>query len=160
MGEPLATGVGSWWRWRDTVRTHESARVGCGELIPPPSPSAPFPQDGEVGDQGPEESASSSGNLPSNIFTMVCEACQGGHSEDKIILCDRCDKGWHLFCLQPVLEAVPVGDWICPVCIERGAVQWIGGSVNSACLPYCAGVVFRGRILLPLPLAFFVRAPD
>lgn len=48
--------------------------------------------------------------------TMVCEDCRGGHYEDKIILCDKCDKGWHLFCLSPPLDKVPKGDWTCPHC--------------------------------------------
>jgi hypothetical protein len=47
---------------------------------------------------------------------MVCESCRGGHYEDKIILCDRCDRGWHMFCLAPPLKKVPKGDWVCPVC--------------------------------------------
>ena len=47
---------------------------------------------------------------------MVCESCRGGHYEDKIILCDRCDRGWHMFCLTPPLKKVPKGDWVCPVC--------------------------------------------
>ena len=51
---------------------------------------------------------------------MVCEKCKGGHYEDKIILCDRCDKGWHMFCLSPPLETVPEGDWVCPTCIASG----------------------------------------
>lgn len=58
--------------------------------------------------------------VPENIFTMVCEKCKGGHYEDQIILCDRCDKGWHMFCLSPPLEIVPEGDWICPSCVATG----------------------------------------
>lgn len=51
-------------------------------------------------------------------MSMVCEHCKGGHSEDKIILCDKCDKGWHMFCLSPPLENIPNGDWICPSCMS------------------------------------------
>ena len=57
--------------------------------------------------------------VPDNIYTMVCELCNGGHREDKIILCDKCDRGCHLFCLQPPLEQVPDGEWICPLCIAE-----------------------------------------
>ena len=56
--------------------------------------------------------------VPGNIDDLVCEVCNAGHHEDKIILCDRCDKGFHLFCLSPPLDDVPEGDWICPLCIE------------------------------------------
>jgi len=54
--------------------------------------------------------------VPDNIDTLLCEACGGGHHEDKIILCDKCDLGFHMFCLSPPLEEVPEGDWICPIC--------------------------------------------
>ena len=54
--------------------------------------------------------------MPHNIFTLNCELCRGGHHEDEIILCDRCDRGCHTFCLAPPLEAIPDGEWICPLC--------------------------------------------
>jgi [histone H3]-trimethyl-L-lysine4 demethylase len=57
--------------------------------------------------------------IPVNIDTLLCEICSAGHHEDKIILCDRCDKGFHLFCLSPPLDDVPEGDWICPLCVQR-----------------------------------------
>lgn len=57
--------------------------------------------------------------IPANIDTLLCEICAAGHCEDKIILCDRCDKGFHLFCLSPPLDDVPDGEWICPHCISR-----------------------------------------
>jgi hypothetical protein len=28
--------------------------------------------------------------------------------QDKMLLCDLCDKGWHLFCLNPPLQVIPV----------------------------------------------------
>ena len=54
--------------------------------------------------------------VPANIFELLCELCKGGHHEDQIILCDRCDKGCHMFCVTPPLERVPAGEWICPLC--------------------------------------------
>ena len=54
--------------------------------------------------------------VPTNIFTLNCELCHGGHHEDKIILCDKCDRGCHMFCLCPPLETIPDGDWVCPLC--------------------------------------------
>ncbi len=59
--------------------------------------------------------------MPDNIFTLNCELCKGGHHEAKIILCDQCDRGCHLFCLNPPLEEVPEGHWVCPLCIEADA---------------------------------------
>lgn len=50
-----------------------------------------------------------------------CEVCRKDDDEDKMLLCDDCDKGYHIFCLSNPLKAVPPGDWICDPCIvNRG----------------------------------------
>ena len=54
--------------------------------------------------------------VPHNINTLVCELCGGGHHEEKIILCDACDRGCHMFCLDPPMFMVPRGEWVCPLC--------------------------------------------
>lgn len=33
-----------------------------------------------------------------------------------LLLCDGCDRGYHLDCLTPQLDEVPVEDWFCPRC--------------------------------------------
>jgi len=73
------------------------------------------------GDEQAEHSASEN----DEVSAMVCEACRGGHYEDQIILCDKCDKGWHMFCLKPKMKKIPKGDWICPACEShrRGVEQ-------------------------------------
>ena len=35
-----------------------------------------------------------------------------------MLLCSCCDSGWLLSCLQPALEAVPDGEWLCPARTE------------------------------------------
>jgi uncharacterized Zn finger protein (UPF0148 family) len=37
------------------------------------------------------------------------------------LLCDTCDAGWHTFCLDPPVEEVPDGDWVCPDCDAKRA---------------------------------------
>lgn len=34
-----------------------------------------------------------------------------------MILCDRCNCGFHIYCLTPPLSAVPAGDWLCDTCL-------------------------------------------
>lgn len=36
--------------------------------------------------------------------------------DDKLILCDECNKAFHLFCLRPALYEIPDGEWQCPAC--------------------------------------------
>ncbi|KAH6760475.1 TRITHORAX-RELATED PROTEIN 6 [Perilla frutescens var. hirtella] len=45
-----------------------------------------------------------------------CEKCGSGQYPSELLLCDKCDCGFHLFCLRPVLVAVPKGRWFCPSC--------------------------------------------
>nr|XP_055048280.1 PHD and RING finger domain-containing protein 1 isoform X1 [Misgurnus anguillicaudatus]XP_055048281.1 PHD and RING finger domain-containing protein 1 isoform X1 [Misgurnus anguillicaudatus]XP_055048282.1 PHD and RING finger domain-containing protein 1 isoform X1 [Misgurnus anguillicaudatus] len=45
-----------------------------------------------------------------------CEVCGGRDREDRLLLCDGCDAGYHMECLTPPLDAVPVEEWFCPDC--------------------------------------------
>ena len=46
-----------------------------------------------------------------------CVHCDKGAATDDLLFCDACDKGFHMECLDPPLESLPKGRWICPVCI-------------------------------------------
>ncbi|KAG6389809.1 hypothetical protein SASPL_151283 [Salvia splendens] len=48
-----------------------------------------------------------------------CEKCGSGEYPSELLLCDECDRGFHLFCLRPVLVAVPRGSWFCPSCSNQ-----------------------------------------
>tara|TARA_B100000674_G_C37177706_1_gene618227 strand:- start:90 stop:443 length:354 start_codon:yes stop_codon:yes gene_type:complete len=71
-------------------------------------------QDRNLIRQGEEELA-----LPYTV--MVCEHCGSGEAEDRMILCDSCDRGFHTFCLDPPLDAVPSGEWFCATCTAARA---------------------------------------
>lgn len=45
-----------------------------------------------------------------------CEQCRLGDSESELVLCDGCDKGFHIYCLRPIVVRVPTGSWFCPGC--------------------------------------------
>ncbi|KAI0500585.1 hypothetical protein KFK09_018799 [Dendrobium nobile] len=49
---------------------------------------------------------------------QICEQCKSGLHGDVMLLCDRCDKGWHLYCLSPPLDRVPSGNWYCLECVN------------------------------------------
>ena len=49
----------------------------------------------------------------SELHDETCNICDDGGS---LILCEKCDDGYHLKCLSPPLEEVPSGVWYCPVC--------------------------------------------
>ncbi|KAJ8667429.1 hypothetical protein QAD02_009092 [Eretmocerus hayati] len=49
-----------------------------------------------------------------------CEVCQRCDREDRMLLCDGCDSGYHLECLNPPLHEVPLEEhWYCPECAQN-----------------------------------------
>ncbi len=50
-----------------------------------------------------------------------CEVCGSPDDEEVMLICDGCFKGYHIYCLQPPLAAVPEVDvWLCPGCKLQG----------------------------------------
>uniref|UniRef100_A0A8C3VYK3 PHD and ring finger domains 1 n=1 Tax=Catagonus wagneri TaxID=51154 RepID=A0A8C3VYK3_9CETA len=52
-----------------------------------------------------------------------CEVCGRSDREDRLLLCDGCDAGYHMECLEPPLQEVPVDEWFCPECAASGAAS-------------------------------------
>lgn len=43
-----------------------------------------------------------------------CQQCGHPHDEEKIMFCDKCDRGYHSYCVG--LETIPDGHWVCSLC--------------------------------------------
>lgn len=54
----------------------------------------------------------------------VCEICAMDHEPDKIVLCDDCDRGFHLTCLNPPLAEVPTDTYFCDQCIVMNGYDY------------------------------------
>ncbi|XP_016849005.2 PHD and RING finger domain-containing protein 1 isoform X2 [Anolis carolinensis] len=50
-----------------------------------------------------------------------CEVCGRSDREDRLLLCDGCDAGYHMECLNPPLSEIPVDEWFCPPCAPTNA---------------------------------------
>lgn len=49
---------------------------------------------------------------------LTCQYCQVTINEvDNVLLCDACEKGYHLKCLQPTQKGIPRGEWHCMRCM-------------------------------------------
>ncbi|XP_037903201.1 bromodomain adjacent to zinc finger domain protein 2B isoform X3 [Hermetia illucens] len=48
-----------------------------------------------------------------------CQFCTSGENEDKLLLCDSCDKGYHTYCFKPKMDNIPEGDWYCFECVNK-----------------------------------------
>lgn len=62
-----------------------------------------------------------------------CLVCLQTANADGLLICDACDKGCHMDCLDPPLSTLPEGRWICPVCVpppnrRRGPMRSSYGS--------------------------------
>lgn len=62
----------------------------------------------------PEAAVAVEYEIPDNL--TFCEICSSPEMEDTMLLCDGCDLGYHIGCLQPPLDSVPEGLWYCPSC--------------------------------------------
>ncbi|CUS24836.1 LAQU0S20e00958g1_1 [Lachancea quebecensis] len=62
-------------------------------------------EEGEMADEDDEEEEEG------------CTLCQRTNKRTKTILCDSCDRPFHIFCLDPPLDEVPKGKWVCNNCI-------------------------------------------
>jgi hypothetical protein len=48
------------------------------------------------------------------IDCKSCAKCNKTHDEANMMFCDRCDRGYHTYCVG--LEAIPDGSWQCSAC--------------------------------------------
>ena len=51
-----------------------------------------------------------------SIMNTKCRLCRRKTDPDRMLLCDGCDRGHHMYCLKPKVKVVPEGDWFCPEC--------------------------------------------
>jgi hypothetical protein len=63
--------------------------------------------------------------LVGGATALACEAQQctarGGRQTAKdMIICDGCERGWHMGCLATPLHHAPEGTWHCPGCLAAG----------------------------------------
>ena len=61
----------------------------------------------------------------------------GGGGDDSSLLCDGCDKCYHIYCLPRPLIEIPSDDWYCSACSDAHA--------RSVDLPYRVGCELRYR---------------
>ena len=78
----------------------------------PSSPSHSDRMSSEPGSVKREDTAEESSD--------VCEICRTDRDLDKMLICDGCELGYHMYCLTPPLQNIPKTDWYCAKCLVAG----------------------------------------
>ncbi|XP_075186245.1 zinc finger protein DPF3 isoform X4 [Anomaloglossus baeobatrachus] len=51
---------------------------------------------------------------------IECKSCiMCGTSENDLLFCDDCDRGYHMYCLSPPMDEPPEGSWSCHLCMNE-----------------------------------------
>lgn len=53
------------------------------------------------------------------IECKSCGMCGTSDNDDQLLFCDDCDRGYHMYCLNPPLSEPPEGSWSCHLCIDE-----------------------------------------
>ncbi|CAG5114791.1 unnamed protein product [Candidula unifasciata] len=53
------------------------------------------------------------------IECKSCGLCGTSDNDEQLLFCDDCDRGYHMYCLNPPLSEPPEGSWSCHLCIEE-----------------------------------------
>lgn len=68
--------------------------------------------------------------------------CNRDDDDESMLLCDKCDAGYHMGCLDPPLSSLPAGDWFCPKCekpkdLPKSGVDSLRKEAHWACAICC-----------------------
>lgn len=50
-----------------------------------------------------------------------CAVCWDDEDDERLLLCSKCGAPYHTYCLDPPLDDVPEGEWLCPGCAPTPA---------------------------------------
>lgn len=81
---------------------------------------------------------------------IICHICANGENEPQLLLCDRCNRGFHTYCLN--MRAVPSGSWYCPGCTRSMTV-----AAAAATTTVTTTVVPKAKVTEPKQVYVYIR---
>ena len=84
----------------------------------------------------------------------MCAVCNGDGSKGRLAICDECDEGYHLGCLEPALKAFPSRAFKCPKCMKCASCGADGNKSWTRDYTMCepCGRQFKRRQYCPICL--------
>jgi len=71
----------------------------------------------QISEDGPDSEDGESDDIEvEEMEEICCELCDDKLHDDRMLLCDECERGFHMDCLTPPLKEIPLGMWYCDDC--------------------------------------------
>nr|VDD53569.1 unnamed protein product [Brassica oleracea] len=68
----------------------------------------------------PDPAPGAPAEVPEPDRDAACGACGRPESMELVVVCDACERGFHLSCVNDGVEAPPSADWMCSDCVAGG----------------------------------------
>ncbi|XP_056845165.1 methyl-CpG-binding domain-containing protein 9-like isoform X2 [Raphanus sativus] len=68
----------------------------------------------------PDPAPGAPAEVPEPDRDAACGACGRPESMELVVVCDACERGFHLCCVSDGAEAAPSADWMCSDCVTGG----------------------------------------
>lgn len=98
--------------WSNNVQTCPIDRLEFNEIIV----RSKFGPDGQLVRRVPVIVKQSTLDADADDDSTPCEVCRNTDREDTMLLCDGCNRGYHMSCLTPPLTEIPQNSWYCDYC--------------------------------------------
>ncbi|XP_077103128.1 PHD finger protein 10 isoform X1 [Siphateles boraxobius] len=59
----------------------------------------------------------------------TCTVCEQPHHEEEMMFCDKCDRGYHTFCVG--MHSIPQGCWVCDLCNKETPTPQKKGTIKT-----------------------------
>ncbi|KAF9006679.1 jumonji superfamily protein [Cyathus striatus] len=114
-----------------STRPRRSTRMGSQEQTTPKKPTSSVIPSPIFYDRPREDSKIGTPEVRTTLIQAVseprpvtngnqqnCEICHKKNRGEEMLLCDGCDCGFHMFCLDPPLDTIPKEQWFCFTCLS------------------------------------------
>ncbi|CAG2101319.1 unnamed protein product [Medioppia subpectinata] len=66
----------------------------------------------------------------------TCDICHDSKDAANMLVCDLCDKGFHMNCHIPVVQLKPIGKWECNECIDNNTANNVAEKTDVQNIPH------------------------